>query len=445
MRKWGIVGLVSLMLFASLTIKATRADAETAPLNISAKAAILVNFNTGKILYAKNADKPMSPASMTKMMTEYLVLEAIENGDLSWDTKVSISDYAYEISQNYQLSNVPLLKNVQYTIEELYKAMVIESANGATIALAEAVAGSEAQFVKMMNQKARELGLQTFKFVNSTGLNNSSLSGKHPAGGPNEENMMSARATAKLAYHLIKDHPEVLKYTSIKKALFKTGFPEGRPFEMENWNWMLPGFVYGYEGVDGLKTGTTEKAGYCFTATAKGGDTRLISVVMKASSYEERFNETRKLLNFGFHQFKEVTLIEKGQTFQNYKTLPVTKGKKDRVHLAAKEALQIVVREGTADQYQTSVRIDRSKLNSRGMLVAPVKKGVTVGTIAVDGPETASLGYITKKAEKRHAFVPLVTTEAIEKANWFVLLFRGVSDFFSGIWANAVDSVKSLF
>lgn len=444
MRNWGIIGLVILLFSASLLTGTTTVKAAEPSIEVDAETAILINYDTGKILYEKKADQPMSPASMTKMMTEYLVLEAIKKGEFSWDTKVTVSDYAYTVSRDPNLSNVLLLKDVKYTVEELYKAMVIESANGATIALAELVAGSEKKFVQMMNQKAKELGLKTYKFVNSTGLNNRNLFGMHPAGGPNEENMMSARATAKLAYHLIKDQPEALKYTSMKKAEFKTGYPEDNPLEMTNWNWMLPGFNFSYKGIDGLKTGTTAKAGYCFTATAKRDGTRLISVVMNTDSYAERFGETRKLLDYGFNRFEKVTLVEKGYTFKKKETLPVTKGKEDSVDIAVKEDLSVLVRKGTKDKYKPVLNIDKSNLTDAGELTAPVKKGYKVGTVTVKAPKGNGYGYITEKTQNQLT-VDMVTTEKVEKASWFTLALRGIGDFFAGIWNSAAETVKGWF
>ena len=184
-------------------------------LNINADAAILIDAATGKVLYEKNSDKVLGIAHMTKMMTEYLLLEAVAEGRVKWDQEYAVSEYVHKYHRTAALSNVPLRRDGTYTIKELYEAMTIYSANGATAAIAETIAGSESNFVKMMTDKANELGLKDFKFVNSSGLNNHDLKGMHSVGGEDEENVMSARATAKLAYHLIKDFPEVLETTSI--------------------------------------------------------------------------------------------------------------------------------------------------------------------------------------------------------------------------------------
>lgn len=155
-----------------------------ATVNVEAKSAILVDADSGKILFEKEADLTLPPASMTKMMTEYLVMEAIQKGSISWDTTTQISQYAYDISANANFSGVGLKMNKDYTVEELYKAMAINSDNATTITLAELIAGTEAEFVKMMNEKAKEMGLPDYEFVNSTGLNNSHLGDNYPEGQP---------------------------------------------------------------------------------------------------------------------------------------------------------------------------------------------------------------------------------------------------------------------
>src|SRR5699024_1627029 len=240
-----------------------------------AKTAIIVDVDTGKALYAKDADEALPPASMTKMMTEYIVLEHIANGDISWDTTTEISDYAYWISSSDKFSGLGLTQNKDYSVQKLYEAMAIYSDNGTSVALAELVAGSEGEFVQMMNEKAEEMGLEDTKFVNSTGLDNETLEGKHPDGTKEDDtNLMSARDAAKLGYHIVEDYPEALDISSMAETDFDDR-------QLRNYNWMLDHDAeflkpYYYEGVDGLKTGNTELAGYTFTATAEKDGKRLI-------------------------------------------------------------------------------------------------------------------------------------------------------------------------
>ncbi|MGV3488412.1 MAG: D-alanyl-D-alanine carboxypeptidase family protein [Tuberibacillus sp.] len=267
-------------------------------MGLQADSVILMNAHHGDILFEKNADEPLPTASMSKMMTEYLVLEAIKNKKITWDTPVTISDYVFWVSNHPGFASVHLNKNQKYTVRELFNAMAVRSANGASIALAEAVAGSEKEFVKQMNAKANELGLSHSQFVNCTGLSNTDLESHYSTGGPNDTNRMSARDVAVLAQKLIRNHPEILKIIDQPKITF-----QGKSYH--NTNWMLPGVKkeVGYKGVDGLKTGYTDEAGYCFVGTVHKNNARLISVVMGAATPVDRFTETAKLYNTAFSQF----------------------------------------------------------------------------------------------------------------------------------------------
>ena len=410
-------------------------------MDINAESAILVDATTGKILYAKNADTALPPASMTKMMTEYLVWEAIENGQISWDTTTMISDYAYSISANNSFSGVGLRQNRDYTVRELYEAMAINSDNATTIALAELIAGSEGEFVKLMNQKGEEMGLPDFKFVNSTGLENSDLGDNYPEGtDPNGVNLLSAKSAALLAYHIVNDYPEALEISRIPETEF-----DGQT--IRNYNWMLPHDAtylepFYYEGVDGLKTGYTELAEYCFTGTAIRNGERLISVVMKTGSEEERFQETAKLLDYGFNNFQQQELFPAGYQAKGESTLPVAKGKEDTVNVITNEAISIPVKANEEENYQLEFQFDESKLNEDGELVAPIKKGEVIGqaTLVYDGE--GDYGYITGEGAKT---VDIVTEHAVEKANWFMLTLGAIGDFFTDLFTSAVDFVKGLF
>ncbi|MRG87940.1 D-alanyl-D-alanine carboxypeptidase family protein [Salinibacillus xinjiangensis] len=415
-----------------------------APSDIKAKSAILVDAETGKILYEKEADLALPPASMTKMMTEYLVLEAISNGDISWDDTFQISDYAHSLSQNEAFSGYFLEKNKDYTVEQLYTAMAVNSDNATTVALAEIVAGSEGEFVKMMNQKAKEMGLPDAEFVNSTGLGNSDLGENYPEGtSPDADNYLSAKSAALLAFHLVNDYPEALDYSSIKEYEL-----EGQ--NNQNWNWMLPnmpGYLeqFGYEGVDGMKTGWTDMAGYCFTGTAERNGQRLISVVMQTDSESARFEETRKLLDYGFNQFKVQEIFSAGHQVEGESTLNVAKGKEDTVELATDEPIRAVVKSGEEKPYDISFEIDESKLNDDGELTAPIKKGESVGTAKITYTGEENFGYITDDLAEGQTTAKIVTQSGVEKANWFVLTFRAIGDFFSGIFSSVADWFTGLF
>ncbi|WP_429842462.1 D-alanyl-D-alanine carboxypeptidase family protein [Brevibacillus sp. FIR094] len=232
---------------------------------VDAQAAILLDSQTGEIMYAQNADTPYPVASMSIMMTEYMLLEAIKEERVDWDDKIVVSENAAAAGG----ARVHLVAGEAYPIKDLYKAFAIDSANNAAVAIGEYLAGSTSAFAEQMNLKAAELNLRSSSFVNATGLDTGY--------GRNE---MTARDVGMLAYHLLNDFPDIVKWT-------------GELSNGENTNWSVA-------GLDGLKTGYTNAAGYSFTATAKQGDKRLISVVMGAEEDATRFTETKKLMERGF-------------------------------------------------------------------------------------------------------------------------------------------------
>lgn len=442
MRKWVAVLLMPLLLLTTLSTAPAYADTT---LGIHVDGAILIDADSGKILYEENADTPLGIASMTKMMTEYLLFEAIEEGTITWDQEYNVNEYTYAISQDRRLSNVPLRRDGTYTIHELYEALAIYSANAATIAIAETIAGTETEFLKLMNAKAKELGLVDYKFVNSTGLNNSDLQGMHPQGtGVEDENVMPAKSVAKLAYHLLKDYPEVLETTKINTKVFREGTTDRT--EMKNWNFMLPGFVYQYEGVDGLKTGTTLFAGHCFTGTATRDGKRVIAVVMNAvdakgvGSYEARFDATRKLFDYGFSQFSEVEFVPAGYQFKEQKQLDVVKGKEKKVSIEVKEPIRMMVKTSEKDLYVPELVIDESKLTN-GALQAPLKKDTVVGHVKLVKTEGTDYGFI----DGDNPGAEVVTKDTVEKAGWFALMMGAIGDFFASIWGGATGFIKGLF
>lgn len=414
---------------------------QAAELELDAESAILVDAKTGKVLYAKDPDIALPPASMTKMMSEYLVLEAIENGEITWETTTQISDYAYSISANPEFSGIGLTQDKNYSVKELYEAMAIFSDNGTTIALAELVSGSEGEFVKRMNKKAEEMGLPDYKFVNSTGLDNSSLGENHPEGtDPNGTDLLSARSLALLAYNLINDFPHALDISSRIEDDF-----EG--YKVENLNWMLPHKAtylkqFYYEGMDGLKTGYTGLAGYTFTGTAERNGTRLISVVMRTDSKAARFEQTAKLMDYGFGKFTYKELFPAGYQLKKQKTLPVAKGKEKTVNISLKEGFSLPINNGDEELYKVEYKINKDKLNKDGQLVAPVKKGEKIGTAELVYTGDSDYGYIFNSD---HLSVDLVADESVEKSNWFMLTLGAIGDFFSGIFSSIVDTVKGWF
>lgn len=427
--------LVVVIMFSILAPSSYEASAET-DLGLMVDAAILIDAKSGKILYEQNADTSLGIASMTKMMTEFLLLDAIKDGTVTWDQQYRVTDYTYKMSQNRALSNVPLRADGSYTIKELYEAMAIYSANAATVAIAETIAGTETEFVKLMNKKAEELGLEGYKFVNSTGLNNADLFGMQPEGtGDQDENVMPAKSVAKLAYHLLKEHPSVLETSKIPKKTFREGTEDA--IEMANWNFMLPGLLFEYKGVDGLKTGTTDFAGHCFTGTAERNSTRLIAVVMKAvddkgvGSYQARFDATAKLFDYGFTQFSTVEILPKNYVFEKNKTIRVIKGKETKVNIAVKEPISFMVKTSEKNLYVPKLKLKEKQLE------AEVKKGTVVGTVTIERSEGEDYGFI----DSSKMTADVVTTKAVERASWLSLVFQGIGNFFGNIWGSISNFV----
>ncbi len=420
MRKILSILLVFLLSFSSLGVTTPHAEEK---IHIEAAAAILFDADTGKILHEQNPDELLAIASMSKLIVVYSVLEAIKEGKITWDTKVNISDYAYEISRNNEFSNVPFEKGRQYTVKELYHSIVIFSANGSSIALAELLAGSEKNFLNLANEHAKKLGLKKYKFVNATGLNNADLKGKHPEGtDPNGENSLSARDVGILSRTIITKYPEILEDTKQRFRNFPDNHP--LPIRMENWNWMLPGAAFAYEGTDGLKTGSSDTAGYGFTITAKRGDLRLISVIIKTKSMDERFTESRALIDYGFNNFEKQKLkIDKNNT------ISVVKGTEDTVTVKPEKEITVITKKGSKPPYTISTGADKS-LAEDGKLVAPIKKDTKVGSLILES--TDQYGFLDGSKKMK---IAARTTEEVEKANWFILTMRSIGDFFSNMWS----------
>ncbi|WP_152395335.1 D-alanyl-D-alanine carboxypeptidase family protein [Paenibacillus guangzhouensis] len=247
---------------------------------IEAQAALLIDAKSGEVIFEKNADTPLPAASMSKMMTEYLVLEQLHEGKISWNDEVPITEHA----ANVEGARIDLRSGDRVTVRDLYVAMLIPSANNAAVALAEYIAGDEERFAAEMNQKGLELGLKNSYFINASGLTDG-----------DQATQMTAKDLGKLAKALLKDFPEVLKTTSLPEYTMK--FSSER---VRSTNHMLQDPELAAEGLDGLKTGFTNKAGYCFTGTAARDGRRLISVVMGAQDSDTRFIETQKLFAMGF-------------------------------------------------------------------------------------------------------------------------------------------------
>jgi D-alanyl-D-alanine carboxypeptidase (penicillin-binding protein 5/6) len=391
-------------------------------LKLEVKSAILMEASTGQVLYEYQADIALPPASMTKMMTEYLVLENIESGKLKWDDMITASKHAADVIGSGQL----IAENESLTVKQMFSAMSIYSANDASVAFAERLGGTEENFAKMMNDKAKQLGMSDkTHFISATGLSRSDL--KDPPTSIDGDTTMSARDSAILAYSLLKDHKEILDFTKIPSQKLR----DKDKTAMTNYNWMIEGNQsntylkqFAYPGLDGLKTGSTDDAGYCFTGTAVRNGMRLISVVMGTTKEAQRFEETRKLLDYGFTNFEMKPFLNAKQEIDALKIVNVKKGVKMEVPVVTKTGLTFVAKKGAKNEEFkiTAAPIEETKL------VAPIKKGDTLGTAKVtyDGKEQS---------------VELIANEDVEKAGMFRLMFRAIGSFFSEM----IKGVKGMF
>lgn len=427
-----MVCVILSILCISLGLNTNSVKAEvTAPtLQVNAKAAILIDVETGQVLYAYNENELLHPASMVKMMTEYLVMEAIKSGTLSWDTQVVASEYAAAIEGSGGL----IAAGHTYSIEDLFKQMSIYSSNDATVLLAETVAGgTEEDFVRMMNDKAREFGLdEGAHFTNATGLDKGFTP---PEVTPNipGETLFTAHDAAKIARRIILDHPEVLNFTKIPRTEAWAGGPM-----IDNWNWMLEGWKdynnnftpFAYEGLDGLKTGTTELAKYNFTGTAQRGNMRLVSVVMGADDKSARFAETQKLLDYGFNNFEKKTILMPKAKVDVLQQVDIPKGKEKQVDVVLKEGLEVFVLKGMTEEAFT---VTAEPLDEEER-TAPIEAGQTLGTVTItyNGADIG-IAETTK--------IDLVAVDDVEKAGWFTLLLRAIGSFFSDLFT----SIKNIF
>lgn len=431
MRKFGFTKKLSLLLVSAVMLQAVAAPwigrqayaADASALNLEVKSAILMEATTGQVLYENNADEALPPASMAKMMTEYLVMEAIKSGKIKWTDMVPVSDRAFTVGGSGRM----LGKGQQYTVEKIFQELSIYSGNDGAVALAEFVGGSEDNFAKMMNAKAKELGMSSSAhFISASGLSRKDL--KNPPADIDGETQMSARDAAILAYNILKDHKDtILKFTKIPAIKFN----ETDAAPMINWNWMLegnsnnPNFKkYAYQGLDGLKTGSTDDAGYCFTGTAERNGMRLISVIMGAKTEPKRFEETRKVLDYGFNNFEFKKVLDAGKQVDQLKTVPIKKGIGKEVAISTKDGATFVVKKGTKDDEfkLTATPIEDAKL------VAPIQKGQKLGTLKIT--------YGTQEKT-----VDLVANEDVQKASWIRLFFRAIGNFFGDLFGSIKKAI----
>ncbi|EST51846.1 D-alanyl-D-alanine carboxypeptidase [Brevibacillus panacihumi W25] len=408
----------------AMTGMATQAQAAPANLDLAAKSAILVEASTGKVLYSNNPDQPLPPASMSKIMSEYLIQEAVKQKKISWDDVVPVSEYAFYVAKISDASGVYLNAGESFTVKQLYEAMAIVSANDATVLLAEKVAGSESNFVQMMNKKAAELGMTNTSFVTSTGLPANEL-GPYSVDTDQTENLMSARDSAILARALIRDFPEALEVSKVPRFTFRAGSPQ--ELKKANYNWMLPGLNSFYEGVDGLKTGFTNAAQYCFTGTAERDGMRLIGVVMGTESNTKRFVETKKMFDYGFSNFKLTKQMDKGASIAGFESASLTNGVELTVPVVTGSEVKMLTKIGAETKFTPTVTFQQ--------LAAPIAKDQVVGKLVLKEEGVQESDYLQKEDMEKASF-DVVAAQEVEEASWIRLFFRSIIQFFSGLFSS---------
>ena len=371
-------------LFLFLIFMPTLVRAEDLNLAENAKSAILSEASTGEVLYSKNVNQRLAPASMTKMMSLILIMENIEKGNLKWNDVVIISKNAASMGG----SQIFLEANEAMSVEDLVKGICVASGNDATVALAEKIAGTEASFVKLMNEKARSLGLKNTNFVNSTGLDA-------------DNHYSSAYDMAVIARELVK-HEKVLEFSSIYEDYLRKN--TSNSFWLVNTNKLVKFYSY----IDGLKTGYTSLAGYCLTATGKKRNMRLISVVMGEKTTENRSSDTMAMLDYGFNMYNLDTVVVKDKSLG---TIKINLGNAEYADIISKDNITILNNSQKAKRNITyEIKTDN--------VTAPVKVGDVIGRISVY--ENGRFIYD----------VELTVMNDIKKASIFKILLRNLRDVF---------------
>ncbi|ROR22343.1 D-alanyl-D-alanine carboxypeptidase (penicillin-binding protein 5/6) [Mobilisporobacter senegalensis] len=354
-----------------------KGTAKTPNLDITAQAAVLIEGSTGEILYEKNKDEQLRPASITKIMTLLLIYEALEEGKISLTDEVSVSEHAASMGG----SQVFLEPFESQTVETMLKCISIASANDASVAMAEFLAGSEEEFVNRMNERAKELGMNNTHFVNACGLDE-------------DNHYSSAYDVALMSRELIINHPEVSKFSTIWMDTFVHTTKKGKTeFGLTNTNKL----IRTYDGITGLKTGSTKLAKYSLSATAKRNSMDLIAVVMAAPDYKIRFSEASKLLDYGF---ANCSVFADDNKDLKLEPLKIKKSVKDTLNCEVGETFSYICLKGVKKEDITK------EVTINEEIVAPIAAGDKVGEV------TYSLNGSTIGS------VPIVATESIEKASY---------------------------
>ena len=371
------------MIAAALLFLALPLRTQAAELDIDGKSAVLMDVATGTVLHEANAHEPLAPASVTKVMTMLLIMEAIDSGKIKWDDTVTASEAAAAKGG----SQIYLKVGETMSVSDMVKSIAVSSANDCACAMAEHIAGSEEAFVALMNSRARELGMNDTNFVNCTGLDDAPEAEKHRT---------SAYDIALMSRELLKNHPDIKKFTTIWMDTVRGGV-----FGLANTNKM----VRFYTGCTGLKTGFTSGAGYCLSASAQREGMELIAVVMGADTSQNRFAACKSMLDYGFANFALYT-----PSLQEGAAVSVVLGKADAVRAVPGDSASLLVEKGQLSSVSAEVTLEES-------VTAPVSRGQRLGTLTV------------RSGEQILTRIPLVAEEGVSRMSWgdiFVSLLRRI-------------------
>ena len=356
-------------------------------LEVAGKSALLMDAATGRVLYENNAHQPLPPASVTKVMTMLLIMEAIDSGKIGWNDMVTASETAAAKGG----SQIYLKAGESMSVSDMVKSIAVSSANDCACAMAEFIAGSEGAFVAQMNARARELGMEHTYFVNCTGLDDEPEASQH---------LTCAYDIALMSRELLVHHPDIKKFTTIWMDTVRDG-----SFGLANTNKL----VRFYQGATGLKTGFTAKAGYCLSASALRDGMELIAVVMGAESSKDRFAACKSMLDYGFANFALVT-----PEAQNG-TVAVKLGLQSRVEAVPAEQLQLLVDKAQRGDVSVQVQLEES-------VAAPVSQGQKLGTLTV------------RSGEQILAQIPMVASQAVPRLTWGQIFVRLLRQIAMGKW-----------
>jgi len=358
----------------SFSAQATQYD-NISDLGLTTKSAILMEASTGTVLYEQNPDEPLPPASVTKVMTLLLIYEAVRDGKIKWEDNVTVSEHAASMGG----SQVFLEVGETQTVADMTKCIAIASANDAAVAMAEKIGGSEEGFVNLMNERAKELGMENTVFKNACGLDT-------------DGHVTTARDIALMSKELITNFPEIEQYTTTwQDTITHTTRRGTTEFGLTNTNKL----VRWYEGATGLKTGSTGNAKYCLSATANKNGMSLIAVIMAAPDNKSRFGEAMKLLDYGYANYTVLTGAKAGE---NVGEIPVSRGEHETVRLEVSKDVTALIKKGEAEPELT--------YNLSEAICAPVEKGVKAGeaVYTLDGEVVAKVDVITSEAVERASF-----------------------------------------